>query len=90
MCEVQLKKLKAKNLTLESKGKTNSNKSLRPARDFRFNLIQNGEDSGGLKKWLIETHFGFDSIALLEKSFEAFYGRRGERENRGKRVRERE
>lgn len=25
-----------------------------------------------MKKWLIETHFGFDSIALLEKSFEAF------------------
>ena len=25
-----------------------------------------------LKKWLIGTLFGFDSIALLEKSFEAF------------------
>ena len=25
-----------------------------------------------MKKWLIGTLFGFDSIALLEKSFEAF------------------
>lgn len=65
------KKLKAKNLAFESKG--NQFKCLlRHARDFIFNLIQNGETVKVLKKWLIGTHLGFDNISLLEKSFEAF------------------